>query len=314
MTSYTTIEQALLMAHAKCIYYIHAVTLHEKSVKSQEFLNSLLVFEQSCLAISDDNKAILINQYAHILQSLKSVVQDVKTRESRGIYHRLFQQLLSLNVLTLRTTRIFNDFVKGITYFYSQQNLNANALIYHRPESCGPFGQAGQNELRCKNERLSEHEMNRRKNKVFTCYLERLIYDELYTREELSDSNQHVDGFSESTQNSGHQNALKIMKTFYESCFPGSTLKIQIDYGIRGLPEVLNTIITNRGVLHTETFQRSLFCNPVTDVVTYSPMVVCSKIDGSSTFKKIQDFLQENPWKLQKTQSLQRLKVYLIIK
>ena len=53
-----------------------------------------------------------------------------------------------------------------------------------------------------------------------------------------------------------------------------------------------------------ETYEKILTRNPITYVIEYDPLVICTKTEGLDSFKKIQQFNKRNrTWTLQRTQS-----------
>lgn len=66
----------------------------------------------------------------------------------------------------LKDTDIFNDFIKGITWFHNEKVFNLKEPAYHRHGSCQERGKMNDN---CKE----------RAENIEKCYFERLIYNEL---------------------------------------------------------------------------------------------------------------------------------------
>ncbi len=111
---------------------------------------------------------------------------------------------------TINVAAIFKRFVSGITLF--DQHQNVGWPVYHRDQSCGPKVDAVEQE-----EYISQymncagtvdvdnlHEMRAR---VWNCYLERQIFDNMYKR--------YV-----GPQNLGHMyEAVGKMRSLFQSCF-----------------------------------------------------------------------------------------------
>jgi hypothetical protein len=102
-------------------------------------------------------------------------------------------------------TKIFNEFIKGITYF--RDEAPADNPRYHRLRSCGP-----------KNKTIiSRFENPSDKYFVRKCYIERSIYNQIYKH------------FFEK-QDLGHLNELKNTERYYIKHFPNEHLQIRIVY------------------------------------------------------------------------------------
>lgn len=72
---------------------------------------------------------------------------------------------------------IFSEFMKGITYFNT--NTGISRPIYHRDNSCGSRNQLS--DLDCTNFYDNPNEFSRRSLKVKKCYIERLVYDKIFS-------------------------------------------------------------------------------------------------------------------------------------
>ena len=159
----------------------------------------------------------------------------------RSWHDKIFISILHIKKLPQNTTHIFEEFIKGITYFYDE--IDQTHPIYHRLYSCGPYRDTHRlGNLICV-ETLSDEEIKRRKPLIERCYVERLIYDEIYKHESL-----HFppSGNVEPTQNDGHLFRLDLTRQDYESCFPGCSVEIQVEYKNENYPMILTLKKTHR--------------------------------------------------------------------
>lgn len=87
----------------------------------------------------------------------------------------------------------FNQFVQGITFFQHHHHTIRNGRnrgrpinpLYHRDLSCGPKGVASSywaNNFDCSVPGLSIEEKERRKNRIITCFVERMIWNAIYSK------------------------------------------------------------------------------------------------------------------------------------
>jgi len=87
----------------------------------------------------------------------------------------------------------FKQFIQGIFFFKNQHHYVKNGRnrgqdvkpLYHRDDSCGPKGLpkvAMDRHLDCHGARDNEHEKAKRTKHIVTCYIERLVFNELFQR------------------------------------------------------------------------------------------------------------------------------------
>jgi hypothetical protein len=115
--------------------------------------------------------------------------------------------------LSAYVTKYFLMFIQGITLFATESTSAGTEMVvgrpaYHRPGSCGPVGADAyyqDTNLKCTDVAELE-ELRRRKRNVWNCYIERAIYDEIYTQ---------VVG----QQDMGHEFQLRhVLQNMFESC------------------------------------------------------------------------------------------------
>ncbi len=116
--------------------------------------------------------------------------------------------------LTQQVTNMFNAFVRGITYFASEAPTGRPYQpVYHRLGSCAP---RGEDNPRCFPENTSNTRRVKKAN-IEKCYIERCIYDALWTR-------------FVGTQDSGHLRWLQKTKNAYRTCFPDMDLGVGVTF------------------------------------------------------------------------------------
>jgi hypothetical protein len=128
-----------------------------------------------------------------------------------GFRDRIFGNLLKeIDVINenRKVTNVFNEFIKGITYFNDDIRFSNFQPAYHRNTSCS---QKGTRNKRCTTKEYNSIIIER-------CYIERLIYDYIW----YNIMNTH--------QDLGHLEWLEDTKQAYKSCFPDTTIYVKIDY------------------------------------------------------------------------------------
>jgi hypothetical protein len=167
-------------------------------------------------------------------------------------------------------TTIFEDFIRGVTYFADEQPNGALPRpIYHRLASCGPRDPRHQGELGCVDD-LSPEVRARRRHRIERCYLERLIYDCIFAQLSLQFAAVGDDvEFDEMTalpvarQDAGHRYQLDtVVRDAFRTCFRGTELFAIVNFHESNLPIHLTVhqTVTNAGVQQTTilTFKRHL--------------------------------------------------------
>ena len=182
--------------------------------------------------------------YNNELYKIKTFIQ----KDFRSWHDKIFIKVLKLKRLPQQTTNIFSKFIEGITYFYDE--LDTTVPLYHRLYSCGPY----ENTHRLGNlvcyDTLTDEEFKRRKPLIERCYVERLIYDEIYKKECMHFPSS---GNVEPSQDDGHLFRLELTKQDYETCFPGCTIDIDIEYMNENYPISLSLTKTHKNgskILH----------------------------------------------------------------
>lgn len=170
-------------------------------------------------------------------------------------------------------TKLFNRFVRGITYFHDQPVIGEP--VYHRNDSCGAAnlnyvtkfvtrGAADESQL------LSDKALER-------CYIERLLYDAIYTTIFYK-------------QDLGHLRELKNIERLYQEKNKGQTIKVEVDFHNLIFPASLEiTWKISLGISITETY-----------VKQENGTVKCTRVDPTSgkvvVYTKTQDFNNPSDW------------------
>lgn len=142
---------------------------------------------------------------------------------------------------------VFKEFMKGITFY--QTNTGVDRPIYHRDQSCGDRGSL--HELDCTYIYDDPDEYRKRSQKVRNCYIERLVYDEIFKAY-----------FPSQEQNFQHRamglNTGRGIDKF-ASCFPSTVLEVEIEWSAdRLFPVQLVIYTTSPGKSKMEIYARSM--------------------------------------------------------
>jgi len=241
-------------------------------------------------------KKFSFQQDIHLRVALTTLKQ-VRHKETAKLVKLIFNDMFQFNNLRTQVTEIFDEFVKGITLF--NHDLPAqpiDAPAYHRPKSCGPRSSP---DRKCAiDDGPSELEIN--KKLAFTCYIERLIYNEIHTRYNLYfPPNSSFDIYS--AQDEGHVAKIKRVCNDFETCFPN--IKIVVELGFDKIedleyPSSCRIIQTSKRL--NQLVSSELFIKEVNQVSTnYNDLyldhnVFIMKNVKASTIYKCQTFYKPN--------------------
>ena len=148
-----------------------------------ELYNKLDIFYQEISTLKNNNILLqgFIDNNCEKIKEVKLFLINRKTPRARSLHDKIFTKILKLDSYTpLGITQVFEDFIKGITYFSDELENKKRIPIYHRAASCGNSSKNFKKKyLQCYNTQEPE-DIKNKKEHIFKCYLERLIYDDMY--------------------------------------------------------------------------------------------------------------------------------------
>jgi len=246
-------------------------------------------------------KVIAKNTDNALLETFKDVTYDalVKVKkfletdaQTRSIHDRLFTKYLrfSKSARFFDFARIFELFIEGITYFKHQPN-NANKLVYHRLASCGDGTQAFRNTFnRCTNITKNRRQV---KARIETCYIERLIYAEIFKKQTLVFPKTMTNTEHDHKQDKGHENWLEQTHEDFKTCFPKTNIRVQVSEYLGKWPTKCTIIREKNGKISKEEYVKTVYNR---EVKTYGRPVDCKLFTGIQTKYKVQSFEKEDRW------------------
>lgn len=196
-----------------------------------DLYTKLNIFYEKLNEIKNNNillQGFIDNNYGQI-KEVKLFLINRKTDKARSLHDKIFTEILKFNsYIPLGISHVFEDFIKGITYFSDELENKKKIPIYHRAASCGNSSEDFKKKyLQCYNTNTPE-EIEIKKRHIFKCYVERLIYDDMYRTLTLhfptTLNNQEL------KQNKGHLFQLNERAKNYNECFLGIKIAIEIDY------------------------------------------------------------------------------------
>lgn len=260
-------------------------------------------FETVLKKESDAAKGVLGEVHYDIIVRLKFAFKELGKKDSAfiGFHDRIFVNVLKVAAAPSMVTKLFEEFIKGITYFRQQIDPRHPFPVYHRLHSCGPnlYGAQMDEEYRgahltCPGG-LPRSEKNRRKTLIERCYLERLIYDELYRHFAL---HHPARGNAEPEQDLAHTTRLRLVESDYRSCFRDGRIEIAIRYESNYPTHLEVRRYKKDALVSTEVYVKTLG-DLSNRFVVYEPGVYCHRLisKDSVAFAKVNVFDMEQDWK-----------------
>ncbi len=177
---------------------------------------NLIEFDTIIKRVPRKNIESFITNHYQILTKIKhellGCIEKNNSNKNKLIKYRdkiFFSKLQNIDLVSIskRLTRIFNEFMKGITYYENERVFDEKAPIYHRSGSCVSKGNSNKKCDGMNNEITSKE--------IEKCYLERLVYDKMWTE---------VAGMQ---QDEGHLRWLTDTREAYNTCFPNCEIEIE---------------------------------------------------------------------------------------
>ena len=112
---------------------------------------------------------------------------------------------------------LFAEFIRGITYFQNEEEQVEKRPLYHRLYSCGERGDSMYAALHRCNGTQSDDDRRVAEERITKCYIERLIFDEIYKHNTFFFP---LTGTDVHGQNDSH--IIRNEQTYadYKTCFP----------------------------------------------------------------------------------------------
>jgi len=232
-----------IYSNIKFIQLQHNFDINIKNIDENELFNlykNLNIFYSKIFKIKNNHillQGFIDNNYGSI-KKIKQFLLSLKTKKSRSMHDKIFTKILKLNsYIPLGITNVFEDFIKGITFFSDEIENTKRIPIYHRPASCGNSTEDFKKKyFECYNTDIPE-EIKLKKIHIYKCYLERLIYDDMFRT--LSFHFPTTLNIQELKQNKGHLFQLSERAKNFNKCFLGENITIDMDYE-NNFPIILN--------------------------------------------------------------------------
>ena len=260
-----------------------------EEIKLDKFYQDLNNLHKQLQNIKNNSILIhgFIDKYNDELRKIKIFLLQRKDVRSRTVHDKIFTSTLKMDkYISLGITQVFEDFVKGITYFSNELENKKKIPIYHRPASCGNSSEDFKKKyLQCY-ENNDELILKAKREHISKCYLERLIYDKIFLNSVL-----HFPAKlnNELKQNNGHIFQIKEREKNFNECFLGLKIEIEIFYEL-GLPCYLTvTYIKDDNIEKIEEYSKIVYID-IFGVKRYSDKTILKVTDKNGISKNIGQF------------------------
>lgn len=235
---------------------------------------SLKQFSQVLSKTNDLEKTLLKDTKNIELNKIHAVI--TKFSKLKPLYNKIFIEQLQYSLDgPLYISKLFEEFIKGITYFSRDK---ANPSIYHRLYECEPSDETYRNGNLVCFFVLNKKELIRRRTLIERCYIERLIYTEIYNK-------------LYNNQNNHKAFKIDLTKKDFETCFPNTKINISIDYH-NNLPMKLTIMKETQGILAmtTITTYEKIITTTSYGNKEYDDIIEVIKIENNKKYFKLSTF------------------------
>jgi hypothetical protein len=260
----------------------------------QMLTKSVKLFHGKLQSASKEGLTVLKDQYYHDLLRVKFFLKSSNESTLISFHDKIFKNILVIDKHFPRgITLLFEEIIKGITYFSYQVDLSNPMPIYHRIYACGVGDDGHRKTHHICNKELPREERKRRKDIIERCYIERKIYDCLYKNEQV-----HLPETwnAEIEQDNGHKHRLELTKKDFQTCFKDQEIEVAIEYE-GNMPYQIRLLRTaNERPMYEEVFTKQIDIDSY-GRKHYSEVVECTRISGDLTYKKVQTFKSKTTYK-----------------
>jgi len=257
-------------------YNLISIETLEKSI--QPFATYVQIVPESYrLQIADD--------YVSELLVMISKLRMSKSKKLASFCDTILVNKLEMNKnKSSNISYIFEEFIKGITYFRYQEE---NAMpIYHRLYSCGK---------KTDSDKLYCNESNKSLQKKFTetCYIERLVYTELLTKMQVYPDAKSTEP---NKQNKAHDDRNELTRKQYQSCYtPKSDITVHIEYDDTVPVKLIINKLKDDKIISTETYVKT-YTRRFGIGIRYDVMIDCFRTYKNNNYIKFQTYFRESNW------------------
>lgn len=249
-----------------------------------------------------------LNEYTVIIIAIKFEMQrfiDSCSNENKKFVIRLRDQIFGSKLKDItyedprrKVTLIVNEFLKGITWFQNEVIYNDYDPVYHRTGSCSRKGEGNHNCVGVTDRTTRKSN----KRSIEKCYIERLIYDNIWQR------------INQNQQDEAHLKWLLDTKKAYMTCYPNNSIEIIVNYNDdKFVNQLINkynidinipiSITIKKFKDQNQIDEESYYKSYNNNVKEYLTSVVAIRYKDGKTYTKRISFLKNKLWLLPKNKN-----------
>jgi hypothetical protein len=263
-------------------------TLERNQEKNANEIEIKLKVLKKCIEnTSEEKREEYLQFYNSIISKIKAhLLQNYKDNgKISTLYNGIFKSLKISDKMPTNITKMFGELIRGITYFHNQIDKRNPSPIYHRILSCGPGDTHYRKDNHICIKTNTNKERQTKRPMIERCYIERLIYDELYKYE------------MPINQDTGHLYRLDLTREDYETCFKYMKLVVEIQYHDNYPSGIIIHRYKHKKIYSTEIYEKYVRFDKF-GMKYYEEPVECRRIlPNGKMYEKTQNFYTEYKWK-----------------
>jgi len=216
-----------------------------------------------------------------------------KNSAIRSLHDKIFGKHLDFKKrVPTPLTVLFQNFIKGVTHF--QHHAGIEVPIYHRINACGPGDHAFREAFQRCTEDMEEFRAEDVKRRIETCYIERLIYDELHREFSMHFPSS---GTESPRQDEGHEARLQMTQEDFATCFPHVDITVEIMWDVQMPVQLTIKRRLHGNITSVETYHRKIVIDELFGNKQYDPYVECFRETDHKKYYRTQRFDYLPKWK-----------------
>jgi hypothetical protein len=262
-----------------------------ESTNLRELKAALKRWERTLNECDAQSRAMFYDMNASDMNRIAATLRRIKDPAVTGFHDRIFTNILGVpKRIPSDLSRVFHELIKGVTYFAHQTTIEVPP--YHRLSACGPGHDAFRNEFNRCTPDMDRARRDDVRKRIETCYVERLMYNEMFTRFSLHFPST---GTQAHEQDEGHLHRLKLTREDFKTCFPNLDFKVDIEFEANWPRSVRICRFLHGDLVSVEVYERRIEFPDGSK--RYEPVCYASRRTQQFAYVKNQSFEYPTNWK-----------------
>jgi hypothetical protein len=263
----------------------------DASVGLHDLKGALKRWERELRRVDTHSLALFYDCHDLEMNRVALTLRGIKDPQITGYHDRIFTKLFGVSRrIPTNLTRVFQDFIKGITYFKHQTTVEVP--VYHRLLACGPGDDAFRKLFQQCEPDMDRDRRNDVRKRIETCYVERLLYDAMYRHATLHFART---GTEDHQQDAAHQLRLVLTQSDFKTCFPNLDIKVDVEFETHWPVSVRICRYVRSDLVSVETYQKHIAFS--TGAKRYEDVVYARRVTKQNAYVKNQSFEYATNWK-----------------